>query len=113
MNTAEVLKIFSDPALIQTLSRGDLTVGILVTMFLGMGVTFLVLTLLQFVIMGMSRLIPAEAASGKLPVKDDGTDKKPGFSMEDELVAVLTSAVAAAMRKPAGDIAIKNVREIK
>lgn len=112
MNTVEVLKVFSDPALIKTLSLGDLTVGILITMFLGMGVTFIVLTLLQGVIMAMSRLIPVEIASVKQPVKNDVTDKKHGFALEDELVAVLTSAVAAVMRKPAGDIAIKNVKEI-
>ena len=112
MNTVEVLKVFSDPALIKTLSLGDLTVGILITMFLGMGVTFIVLTLLQGVIMAMSRLIPVEIASGKQPVKNDVTDKKPGFALEDELVAVLTSAVAAVMRKPVDNIAIKNIKEI-
>ena len=112
MSTTEVLKVFSDPTLIKTLSPGDLTVGVLVTMLLGMGVTFIVLTLLQFAIMAMSRVMAVENAPGKQALKDDLTDKKSGFALEDELVAVLTSAVAAVMRKPAGDIAIKNVREI-
>ncbi|MFA5520086.1 MAG: OadG family transporter subunit [Spirochaetota bacterium] len=111
MNITEILKIFSDPGLIKTLSLGDLTVGIFVSIFLGMGVTFVVLVLLLVVIMVFSRVLSIEIVAEKEPVQD-GADKDSGLALEDELVAVLTSAVAAVMRKPVDSIAIKNIKEI-
>ena len=112
MNTAEVLKLFSDPNLIKNLGTGDLTIGILVTMFLGMGVTFLVLMLLQLVIEVMSRFMVAENVQNKQVSREDAADKKAGLPLEDELAAVLVSAVAALMQKPVNEISIKNVKEI-
>jgi sodium pump decarboxylase gamma subunit len=111
MNITEILKIFSDPGLIKTLSLGDLTVGIFVSIFLGMGVTFVVLVLLLVVIMVFSRVLSIEIVAEKEPVQD-GADQNSGLALEDELVAVLTSAVAAVMRKPVDNIAIKNIKEI-
>lgn len=111
MNIAGVLKVFSDPALIKTLSMGDLTVGILITIFLGMGVTFIVLVLLQVIISLFSKVLAIEAIIGKEPVQDEA-DRDSGLALEDELVAVLKSAVAAVMRKPVDSIVIKNVKEI-
>jgi Na+-transporting methylmalonyl-CoA/oxaloacetate decarboxylase gamma subunit len=112
MNTAEVLKLFADPELIKNLGTGDLTIGILVTMFLGMGVTFLVLVLLQLIITVMSRFMVAETVQNREIVREDSADKRTGLPLEDELSAVLISAVAALMQKPVNEIAIKNVKEI-
>jgi sodium pump decarboxylase gamma subunit len=112
MNTAEVLKLFSDPVLIKSLGTAELTVGILVTMFLGMGVTFLVLTLLQMIIVVMSKIMFAGTVDNKQPVKEEISDKKAGLPIEDELAAVLISAVAALIQKPTDEIVIKNVKEI-
>ncbi len=111
MNISEVLKVFSDPVLIKTLSTGDLTVGILISIFLGMGVTFIVLILLQMIISLFSRVLALETVIGKEPVLD-GAEQNSGLALEDELVAVLTSAVAAVMCKPVDSIVIKNVKEI-
>lgn len=111
MNTAEVLKLFSDPVLIKNLGAGEITIGILVTMFLGMGVTFLVLTLLQLITVVMSRLLIVETVQSSEAVKED-TTKKAGLPLEDELAAVLISAVATLIQKPTDEIVIKNVKEI-
>jgi len=108
MNSSEVLKLFADPALIKTLEWQDLTTGILVTLVLGMGVTFLVLSILQLASMGMSRIPADETVSVKPEVPNAAQYAQgsiPSITVDDELAAVITSAAAAYMRKPADKIA--------
>lgn len=115
MNASEVLKLFADPVMVKTLEWPDLTTGIIITTLLGMGVTFLVLALLQLATMMMSKVmvthkevvkINGAAAEEAVPVRGAA------FSIDDELAAVITSAVAAVMHKAAGEIAIKSVKQV-
>jgi sodium pump decarboxylase gamma subunit len=115
MNASEVLKLFADPAIIKTLQWQDLTTGILITLFLGMGVTFIVLIILQMATIGLSRVLAAETAAAK-PEVPDTAQYLPGrasaITVDDELAAVITSAVAAVMGKSADKIVIKSVKQV-
>ncbi len=107
MNASEVLKLFADPVAIKTLQWADLTTGILITLFLGMGVTFLVLIILQMATIGLSRVLAAGTESVK-PVEHCAAT----LSSDDELAAVITSAVAAVMHKSAGEVVIKSLKQV-
>lgn len=107
MNASEVLKLFADPAMIKILEFADLTTGILITLMLGMGVTFIVLFILQLTTIGLSRVLAFDVAPDK-PVEQS----TPASSSDDELAAVITSAVAAVMRKSTGEIVIKSVKQV-
>jgi len=115
MNASEVLKLFADPVMVKTLEWPDLTSGIIITTLLGMGVTFIVLALLQVATMMMSKVMVVHRAV----VENDGAAaeeavsvRSAAFSIEDELAAVITSAVAAVMGKSAGEIVIKKVKQV-
>lgn len=115
MNASEVLKLFADPAVVKTLEWQDLTTGIFITLFLGMGVTFLVLIILQLASMGMSRILADETAAVKPEVPHAAQyvqGRASAITVDDEIAAVITSAVAAVMGKSADKIVIKSVKQV-
>jgi uncharacterized membrane protein YqgA involved in biofilm formation len=59
MDTIELLAKFGDPDVIKTLSLMDRMIAGLITTFLGMGITFIALVVLQFMIVIMAKFSSA------------------------------------------------------
>jgi len=119
MTTTELLKQFADPNVIQSLSITDKLIGGLITTLLGMGITFIALIILQIIISWMDRLINRTAtATGPAPlpasVAPATTHAAPVNLQDDqELVAVLTAAIAMKMKTSLGNIVIRNIEKIE
>lgn len=87
---------------------------------LGMGITFLVLIFLQYCIVFMSAMLNREKGKAAVAVKESNVslerpvpvDLQPE-SEDEELIAVLTAAVAACMGRPADTFVVRNVLRIQ
>lgn len=101
---------FADPALIQEMSKSEMMQGALITTLMGMGTTFIVLTLLWGIIALISRIIRStetKAAAASATAAPPSTDsitisapktEEPASPVMDggtELIAVITAAIAA------------------
>jgi len=124
MNELSLMEKFADPALFDTLSIGEKSIGALITTIMGMGITFIVLTLLWGLIALMAKLTaekpkPPKGNLGEAPVKASAAasasatiaqaSTSPGGS--PELIAVITAAIAAFEGKTAnaGDLIIRKI----
>lgn len=89
---------------------------------LGMGITFLVLVFLQYCIKLMSTLLNGKNPKAAMTVKESNVSLErpvpPSFQPEqkqedeEELIAVLTAAVAAHLGQSADRIVVRNVRRL-
>ncbi len=109
MDITQILEIFSNPETISTLGKGDLTSAILVTLFMGMGTTVVVLTLLQFCTSLMSRIL--KTADAEAPLSTAPAALKPSGE-DEELAVVLASAVAAMLNTTADRIVVRNIKKV-
>lgn len=120
MTTTELLKQFADPNVIQSLSITDKLIGGLITTLLGMGITFIALIILQIIISWMDRLINRTATvTGAAPLPasvaapETTPAATPNLQDDQELVAVLTAAIAMKMKTSVGNIVIRNIEKIE
>jgi len=120
MIITELLASFANPDSIQSLSFPDKLLAGLITTMLGMGITFMALIILQFIISWMEKLIrpskeePSTALSTKPTEKDAPEIKPPERSHDDqELVAVIASVIAMKMKTSVSNIVIKNIEKIE
>lgn len=116
MDTIELLAKFADPETLKTLTAMQrLTAGLITTM-LGMGITFIALIVLQFVIGLMAKLSVKES-----PVEQQvGPQPEPAQSSaaqeqqnDEELVAAITVALAVQLKTAASNIVIRNIRKVE
>ncbi len=116
MDTVELLRQFSDPELMKALSGTDRLMAGLITTVLGMGITFLSLIILQFVTAFMEKFAakpeeaPEAAAAPQAPA-----DKAPEVDLkkDEELVAVLSAAIAMQMKTSVSNIVIRNIERVE
>lgn len=116
MGVSELLQQLANPQAIHGLSFIEKMAGGLVVTLLGMGITFLALILLQVIIDLLARIVakteqkplPSPAARVEQPEHSGA-----GRNNDEELVAAISAALAMTMQKPAGDIAIRNIRRIE
>lgn len=117
MTSTELLKQFADPNVIHSLSIMDKLLAGLITTFLGMGITFIALIILQVIISCMDRLINRTSiGAAKSPVVVSIPATAPGRSNlqdDQELVAVLTTTIAMTMKTSVGNIVIRNIEKIE
>ncbi len=114
MDMTILLKNFADPTIIKTMASGDLLKGVTATVIMGMGITFAVLIILMFVIMVQQKLLaPRVAAPVKTVQAARVSDAPVSGSDNNELIAVITAAVAASIGTAAGNIVIKNVQRVR
>ena len=102
MNGNETLMdLFRDPETMQSLSFGEKMMGSLITMVLGMGITFAVLILIWIFIAIMGKAMNTAGKAGK---KEDATAKAApeatgvapaAQTSDDSLIAVIAAAIAA------------------
>lgn len=123
MGISELLVQLANPETIKTLSFTEKMAGGLIVTFLGMGITFLALILLQVIIDLLARIMvklerPAEEAvvtallenTAMETALEDGVKEN---GDEEEIVAVITAAVAMQMQTAAENVVIRNIRKIE
>lgn len=94
MNSTILLDLFTDPLTIGTLSRGDKMIASMYVIILGLGATFLVLSLLSILTSIMSKTL-ATFTVGKNQVATVVGNQQQTDDEEDEIAAVIAAAVAA------------------
>ncbi|EKD40511.1 MAG: sodium pump decarboxylase, gamma subunit [uncultured bacterium] len=117
MTATELLKQFADPNVIHSLPMMDKLLAGLITTFLGMGITFFALIILQVIISWMDRLINRTSiGAAKSPAVTAIPASAPAATNlqdDQELVAVLTAAIAMTMKTSVGNIVIRNIEKIE
>lgn len=118
MGITELLAQLANPETVKTLSFADKMLASLVVTFLGMGITFIALIILQVVIGLLARFTaqpkrqpapePAPPAPSALPAVSTSISADD----DDELVAVISAVLAMYPTSATGDIVIRNIRKI-
>ena len=122
MGISELLAQLADPAIIKTLSFADKMWASLVVTFLGMGITFLALIILQIVISLLARFTtqpsrqpapePAPQTAPQTAPVAWPVDDTPVAGTDDEIPAVISAVLAMYSARATGDIVIRNIRKI-
>ncbi|MDD2483712.1 MAG: OadG family protein [Eubacteriales bacterium] len=113
MDGLNFMERFADPALFDTLTRVELLKAGLVTTLMGVGTTFLVLSLIWLSIASMGRILHLieriknkESVSVSTLIHHDSTMESSASHAEEispEVIAVITAAILAAEGKTAID----------
>jgi glutaconyl-CoA/methylmalonyl-CoA decarboxylase subunit delta len=114
MTITELMLQFSNPETLKTLSLGSKFMAGLVTSVMGMGITFIALILLQFIISWMARLAtpgnqPAPATAEVAPKTISQTEEDDDL----ELTAVITAILAHHLHTTSDNIIIRNITRIE
>ncbi len=114
MNLSQLMQLFSSPETIHNLEVADKFYASLITTVLGMGITFSALIILLFTISLMRRIMVRSPKSDQvpsLPASASGvieTDDE-----EEEIVAVISAALAASLQTSHKNIVIRNIRRVQ
>jgi glutaconyl-CoA/methylmalonyl-CoA decarboxylase subunit delta len=117
MGISELLVQLANPETIKSLSFMEKMAGGLLVTFLGMGITFIALILLQVIIDLLARtMVRLERQPENVPVatvEDFARETVEESSDDGELVAVITAAVVMQMQTAAENVVIRNIRKIE
>lgn len=125
MNIDEIMKMFADPNYVFNLTAMERLTACLVVTILGMGITYIVLTLLQYGSTLMSKIVAqfelrlqsnVVESTASSSTKDDKVElviAQAAEEDEEELIAVITAAVASLMSCSVSSIQIKNIAHIR
>lgn len=117
MTVTELMAQFADPNVVQSLSAMDKLSAGLITTLLGMGITFAALIILQFIISWMDKIINgswAKQATVAAAITEKSADTRAELQQDDnELVAVIATAIAMKMKTSVGNIVIKNIERLE
>lgn len=113
-----LLERLADPAEFAFMTMSEKLVGTLYVSILGIGITFLVLLFLQYAIVLMSLLVNGPRKKAPVAVTESNVSlEKPLPALEqealqddDELIAVITAAVAACLGRPVDSFVVRNVQ---
>jgi sodium pump decarboxylase gamma subunit len=116
----DLLTLFKDPATIETLSEAARFQAGIITTVLGMGITFVVLIVLMFVISLFEKFSgpdePKPTSKGKpAPKAKPAAEKAEGQSAlrtDDGLVAAITASIAMMLETSASNFRIRNIRRV-
>lgn len=111
----DLLTAFADPEKLKDFTTTQRLWAGLVTTILGMGITFVVLVVLQFVTGLFERLPGTEKKQPTSPPTPavEKTDEKPASRTDDELVPVIAASVAMILETSAGNIVIRDIRKVE
>jgi glutaconyl-CoA/methylmalonyl-CoA decarboxylase subunit delta len=115
MGISELLLHLADPQAIKSLSFMEKMAGGLLVTFLGMGITFLALILLQFIITLLAKVmaVPAQKSAPVQTISNTHAAASDDDKSEEELIAVISAAVAMKMQKSTSEIVLRNIRRIE
>jgi len=117
MMETDLLTAFADPEKLKDFTTTQRLWAGLVTTILGMGITFVVLVVLQFVTGLFERLSGTEKKEPTSPLTPapavEKTDEKPASRTDDELVPVIAASVAMMLETSIGNIVIRDIRKVE
>lgn len=118
MEIVQLLEIFRDSSTIENLTSTEKVWAGLITTVLGMGITFVVLVVLQFIISLFDKLPGAETKQPAAPPAtpaEKKTDKneKPASRNDDDLVPVIAASLAMMLETSASNIVIRNITRVE
>jgi len=114
----DLLTAFADPEKIKEFTTNQRLWAGLITTILGMGITFVILIVLQFVIglfeklSGLEKKPPAAAKLSPAPAAKT-VAAKPAEQTTDELAPVIAASVAMLLGTSAGNIVIRNIKPVE
>ena len=116
MDVSTLLLQLADPQAIKNLSFLEKMAGGMVVTCLGMGITFLALIILQFIIGLLARFAAPpspkplpKTAAGSAAAEDTTVDQ----TEDEELVAVISAAIAMSLQPAGNEVIIRSIRRIK
>ncbi len=113
-----ILEQFTNPDTIQSMTMSDKLVGITITTILGMSITFIALIVLWMVIASMSKAVNKTNGKEAVNVVTETTAASATIveassveqsDEDEELIAVISAAVAASMNTSIHNIVVKNI----
>jgi glutaconyl-CoA/methylmalonyl-CoA decarboxylase subunit delta len=119
MGISEIMVQLANPQTIKALSFTEKMIGGSIVTCLGMGITFMALILLQFLMELQAKIIArAEKKALKAPAPFAAISQKAATTSgsntsDEELIAVISAAVTMEMQKTTGDIRIRTIRKIE
>ncbi len=111
MDTTSLMSQFADPNTIKSLTIAQQFIGGLITAVLGMGITFICLGILQFVI-GLFDKLNSPVALQLPTVSPSETIPAAPLQQEEEIIAAITAALAIALQTGPDRILIRNIKKI-
>ena len=118
MTVTDLLASFANPDVIQSLSFSNKLLAGLITTILGMGITFVALIILQYIIEWMDKILNRQqkestpATTGSIP-KESPAPPAESTRDDNELVAVIASVIAMKMKTSVSNIVIKNIVKLE
>jgi len=115
----DLLTAFADPEKIKEFTTTQRLWAGLITTILGMGITFVVLVVLQFVIglfekLSGSEKQPTLALKNPVPAVAAGrADEKPASQSDDELVPVIAASIAIMLGTSTSNILIRDIKQVE
>lgn len=114
----ELLEMFKDSEKLATMANSDKMIVTLFVAALGMGVTFAVLIFLWFCIAAVTKIIGSAQNTGSK--KEKITEVTPVTKVQsleevdedEELIAVISAAIAASMNTSIHNIVVKNIVKV-
>ena len=115
MGISELLTQLADPGTIRTLSFAQKMTASLVVTMLGMGITFIALIVLHIIISLLAKFTanPEETPAPAAIAATSPLQKTVSNADEDELVAVITAAIAMYPQHPQQTLIVRNIRKIE
>ena len=111
-----LLEKFADPTIINTLSFNEKLLASTYVAILGMGITFLALTILWFTINMLTKVVVGSNKKKsnvevvkEVPIVNTTTVVE---TNDIEIVAVITAAIATVTNQPMNKIFVKNIRRV-
>ena len=113
----DLLTLFSDPSTIEDLDATQKLWAALITTVLGMGITFVVLISLQFVLGFFEKLSGQEKKPTPAPKPAPApaakkADETSASQSDDELVPVIAASLAMTLETSPSNIAIRDIRRV-
>ncbi len=113
---ADLLTVFADPSTFKDLDATQRIWAALITTVLGMGITFVVLVILQFVLGLFDKLAgpehkPKAAATPASAAKK--AEEAPAPQTDDELVPVIAASIAVMLQTSASNIVIRDIQRLE
>jgi len=114
----DLLTAFADPEKLKEFTATQRLWAGLITTILGMGITFVVLIVLQFVIGFLEKLSgserkPTPALEPAPAPTARKTDARPAAQSDDEFVPVIAASVAMMLGTSTGNIVIRDIRKVE
>ena len=118
MIVTELMSRFADPEVMQSLSISDKLIAGLITTILGMGITFVALIVLQFIISWMDKILNKKKTATDEPIPIGPIAQRPPTNTvephrdDNELVAVIAATIAMKLKTSVDKIVIKNIEKL-